>query len=367
VGNPFDEGGQNPFGNQQPCTGSDLCYPAFLDESALPLWDRSLSRLLQSGKRLVMVGGSDAHGDFNYQVSSKDGIDADRSSDNALGKVRTVVLAPSNSMGDVLDAIKKGRAVVTDGPMLTFGVDLTGDGTIEQDGDAQLGSTVEHPEGSQLEFVFKWQTTPEFGDITKVLLFRGTSATDRNPDTYDVVADTASIGFCDSTHKTAATCRIVLSPDSILSPPPDGTTYYYRAVGFSGPDLSYRCITNPLWVKGAPPAPPPSSAGEPCQRAADCQPGLTCVDSVCQAWCGIGWTECPSGYECSSSSSVCVASTQEADGDRDQQSRFVVSCGVSSGSPPIRGVWLAALVSLLVPIRQARRSRREPKWAWRHR
>lgn len=344
VSNPFDS--YLGLDNTYNCSPSPECYPFSLDDYAIPLWDSMLSSTVKSGKRITAIAGSDAHGHFNFDSATDLGLNLDYGTDNALGKVRTVVSARSKDMSDVLDAIRKGRVVMTDGPMFTVGVDLTGDGTIDQEADAQVGATVEHPEGSHLEFVLKWQSTSEFGDISRIVLYRGTSSSGALPDAYSVI-ETLTPSPCDFADKKAASCRIDLGPSSVLAPPPNGTTYYYRAVAYSGSTQSYRCLTNPIWVKGAPPAPPPSEAGAACTHSYDCADGLTCVDNSCQSWCGLGWPDCPTGLVCDPDTSVCAPGPEDADSGSDE-SRYSISCQMGTNDARAGIAFLCGVLVILM-------------------
>ena len=72
---------------------------------SLDKWDALLVSRLSEGQKIFINGGSDAHGDLNYSTS----LDIPSScvcSDNALGKVRTLVYSPGKNRGSVLDGLK---------------------------------------------------------------------------------------------------------------------------------------------------------------------------------------------------------------------------------------------------------------------
>ncbi|HEY3451429.1 MAG TPA: MopE-related protein, partial [Myxococcales bacterium] len=249
---PHEPGGLNPFtsGNLigSPCDpASAECHPAYLDAQALPVWDELLSKGCAASRvGPFAIAGSDAHGDFNYMTLTSSTLKIDTVTDNALGRARTAVLAPTGGIDDVLDAVARGRAVLTDGPMVTFGVDLTGDGTIDQiEQDAQLGSQVFLLPGAPLRLRFKWQSTAEFGDLTSLRLLRGDGATVRAPAAYGLFADPEGLGDCELAGRSEGTCAIDVSASATMGLPPVGATAYFRVEAKSG---EYRALTNPIWV-----------------------------------------------------------------------------------------------------------------------
>ena len=82
--------------------------------------------------KVFLAAGSDAHGDFNYEATL-DVVDflgkpsrglSGYAEDNALGKISTIVYAPEG-MGpkgeNILRALKSGRSVLSNGPLLIAG------------------------------------------------------------------------------------------------------------------------------------------------------------------------------------------------------------------------------------------------------
>jgi hypothetical protein len=173
--------------------------------------------------------------------------------------VRTVAFTPTFTIDAVLDALEAGRTVLTDGPMLAFGIDKTGDGTIDQLADGQIGSLQKVGETSSLDLLFKWQSTAEFGEVGRVVLVRGTKATGSKPATYELLTDPEGLGSCKDAARLAGTCKVTLGRTGALALPPAGTTYYYRAMALSGAG-KFRCLTNPIWIQGTT-DPGPTDAG----------------------------------------------------------------------------------------------------------
>ena len=120
--------------------------------------------------RPVFIAGSDAHGDFNHSV----GVGWDYQlhgmiSDNALGRVRTVVHLPRHPslhvppIRQILAALKQGACVVTDGPVLELSL---------RQGDqvAYLGEVLGMQGNDQPEASITVHTTPEFGSAEQIEL-----------------------------------------------------------------------------------------------------------------------------------------------------------------------------------------------------
>ncbi|MGC4120328.1 MAG: MopE-related protein [Myxococcales bacterium] len=249
---PHETGGLNPFtaGDRigSPCDpASAECHPSYLDAQALPVWDELLSQGCAASRAgPFAIAGSDAHGDFNYMSLTSSTLKIDTVTDNAMGKARTVVLSPTGGIADLLDALAAGRAVMTDGPMVAFGVDLTGDGTFDQrDQDAQVGSHVYLLPRSPLLLRFKWASTAEFGDLTGLRLLRGDGATGRTPASYALFADAEGLGDCDQAAHGDGACAADVSASTTVGLPAIGATAYYRVEAKAG---EYRALTNPIWV-----------------------------------------------------------------------------------------------------------------------
>jgi hypothetical protein len=174
-------------------------------------WDRMLRWGLDSGRtraiswlpsgeprRLFMAGGSDAHGDFSYR---RDGYMQENSkmTDTAIAKVRNLVfagtprnpcplkidcnppttpVATTHSQDQVVAALADGRFAVTDGPALRVVIDRNRNGLID-DSDLPMGSIADLygstnlGGGEDLPLIVEWQSTEEFGPVSKIDLYVG--------------------------------------------------------------------------------------------------------------------------------------------------------------------------------------------------
>jgi len=125
--------------------------------------------------RFYIIAGSDAHGSFNY--SNTDfvmGLTADVH-DNALGRLGTLVYCPSGMGANgehVLNALKNGHAIMSDGPVIAMGMDVNNDHLNEFiSGDEVLLSSAQY-QNSKIHLQIA--NTAEFGNIQSCRLIVGT-------------------------------------------------------------------------------------------------------------------------------------------------------------------------------------------------
>ena len=172
---PWDD-----FDAGSPYTGEDAYPGEFL--TGIALWDALLAAGLGEDppRKLFIAGGSDAHGDFNY-ASFLD-LD-DYATDNAMGKVQTVVPVPGPyapgdlpPMTDLLAAFRDGRGSVSDGLFLAIGIDLDGDGDSDDVEDIAQGQSFEFGSDEVFSLLLRWASLPEFGPVSEVRLHLGTAA-----------------------------------------------------------------------------------------------------------------------------------------------------------------------------------------------
>lgn len=201
--------------------------------------------------KVFLAAGSDAHGDFNYEATM-DSVDflskptrafAGYAEDNAFGKLSTVVHCPQG-MGargeSVLKALREGRSVLSNGPLLIAGIDVDGDGQLAGEKDVWPGGQAmidkRHPPSVQIQ----WETSPEFGRVTSLRLILGTSAGESAPDEIPIPAgkELSSKG---------------LSPVG-LQPVLDSLGLAWAYIRFEARTRNsggeeFRCYTNPLWIR----------------------------------------------------------------------------------------------------------------------
>jgi hypothetical protein len=142
---------------------------------------------------VFMAGGSDAHGDLNYRREGAvfgwtDAIDS------AIGKPRNLVyvgLARPKTIANgqstvaqsqVVDGLRSGNFVVTDGPIVRVALDVNNSGLID-DGDVPMGGVGDLRTRS-IPLLVEWKSTAEFGPVTSVDIFVGSQAGTRDGVVY---------------------------------------------------------------------------------------------------------------------------------------------------------------------------------------
>jgi len=232
------------------------------------IWDRYMSQHLNNFRKKVLVlGGSDAHGDFNYAIAKTPTVGADWYAEaTALGAWRTAVYCPGGLTRDnILNGLKNGRTVVTDGPVMIFGIDMNNDGGIYDAVDMMIGDGDNNEDGvidhkarlfgackdsgtttvnptSYINFMFEWQSNNLFGPVDSIVLYQGTSTTGDHPDQLcKLIPSNGQQGTMNYKYYW-----ILEAEDSVNS--------YFRAIAYSqsgsGVGQQYRCFTNPIWIRG---------------------------------------------------------------------------------------------------------------------
>ncbi len=258
-------------------------------------WDELIMRAITQGnqagrvpRKIFASAGSDAHGDFNYGVGFKGSFVA---SDGAIGIPRTYIRIGTGkpTVEGVLRALGSGAAVMTDGPLAVFGVDLDGNGAVDP-AEPHIGdSALLKPSSRQTARLrIEWQSTPEFGPVEKlrVIRLRGNLALGR-PES--ILPATNQIGPAESTIDLAVPSFSGIMEIPLARYLPDsGNWFAFRVEAYShtgeavddqprevsiqfqdsqtrtftmddwwGNDASYngrpyRCLTNPIWLKVGP-------------------------------------------------------------------------------------------------------------------
>lgn len=136
-------------------------------------------RLLLQGRRLTVIAGNDAHGNFNrYRQIALPGLWLEESEDHRFGVARTMVnIEDKIDRETVIDALQHGSSVITTGPAL--------DMTIRTEKNIQigLGSTL-NTRHAAIEV--RGKTIPEFGSFTILRCFSGDYATRKETCCYEL-------------------------------------------------------------------------------------------------------------------------------------------------------------------------------------
>ncbi len=122
-------------------------------------------QLLLQRRKLPLIGGNDAHGDFNrYRSLGVPFLSIAESFNRYLGYIRTGVYIKDTSEEAILDAVRNGMTFVTSGPFLTISsTGYTEDCIISHDDFSQKENTVS----------FVGISTHEFGIPSTLSVFRG--------------------------------------------------------------------------------------------------------------------------------------------------------------------------------------------------
>jgi len=210
--------------------------------AGIALWDACLRANLTAGpggssRRVLLTGGSDAHGDFNYATYF--GLD-NYATDNAIGKVQTVVYVPGllepdalPPMGEILAGLRAGRAVVTDGPFLEIGVDRDASGDWYGAADVMIGGAAVLDPAST-EIGVRWASLPEFGPVVSIRVLTG-----------NATATTVLVAWDPSQSGEGWAGGTVLPLDAFAL---DGSSYLRAELTTDDGTAGHRAYTNPIWI-----------------------------------------------------------------------------------------------------------------------
>ncbi|MFQ5706853.1 MAG: CehA/McbA family metallohydrolase [bacterium] len=183
-------------------------------------------QLLLEGRRLFISGGNDAHGNFNrFRQIGFPFFTMRENHEHLFGKVRTgVFLEQELSLGTLLDAIGKGRMVVTDGPFAEISL------VRESDNQTGIGESA-HGRFSTMRI--RARSSPEFGALSALQIYRGDLEQRK-----EMVWQTLH-------HFAGPYCH-----EQCLPLPEKGGAFYYRAELYSqNGEKQHCCLTNPIWVR----------------------------------------------------------------------------------------------------------------------
>jgi hypothetical protein len=210
--------------------------------NGLQIWNGSLKgmdegvarwrELLLAGKKVFIIAGDDAHGNFNRfrQV----GIPHLRMREHhwhLFGRTRTAVLIDDRlTLSSLMGALRMGRACITTGPIMDLQI------VCESGRYARIGETITEPIRN---FVVEAKSSPEFGKLQRVVVWLG-----------DLQERSEKVLF--ETNNCAE--PFSFSHDEILNLP-IGHFYLRGEVQSAGSDflpepaLPCRALTNPIWVE----------------------------------------------------------------------------------------------------------------------
>lgn len=181
--------------------------------------------LLLQGRRIFISGGNDAHGNFNrFRQIGFPFFTMRENHKHIFGKVRTgVYLEDDLSLKGILEAFKRGRMVITNGPFLNIKVK----NELEQQ--ARLGEAIS---GNSFQIEIECHSTPEFGILKQIQIYRGDLVHKKEKTIKQINHFSAPFQHSE---------RIVVIEN--IGPS------YFRAELFS--EISskiFHCLTNPIWI-----------------------------------------------------------------------------------------------------------------------
>ena len=203
--------------------------------------------------KTFIAAGSDAHGDLDFEATM-DVTDflgsASRSlngyaEDNAMGRISTLVYAPGG-MGpkgeNVLRALRDGRTVGSNGPILIAGFDRNANGSLDDSGDVGIGQEISCPLKSLPPLQLEWASSEEFGPLQSIRLIVGTLAGELPP--VEVPVPPA---------KSLASNGLVSVDLGPVLAPGSQDWKYIRLVATTrnSANNEFRCYTNPIWIRAS--------------------------------------------------------------------------------------------------------------------
>ncbi|MDZ7372888.1 MAG: CehA/McbA family metallohydrolase [candidate division KSB1 bacterium] len=186
-------------------------------DRALALW----VQLLVAGRRLGLLAGNDAHGNFGrFRQIGLPFVSMREGHRQLFGRAKTVVrLDGPPTREELLRQLRRARAVITDGPFVEIR-GVKGDGSCLQAGEA----ATERPRSL---YVYA-ASTPEFGYVREIRLWLGRSSGE-------------------TLYRILRPNRLVYRFETELPFPPHQDSGYVRASLFTRERGDHFALTNPIW------------------------------------------------------------------------------------------------------------------------
>ena len=144
--------------------GFQLLNGSFDDdfEEALQLWIKSLLK----GQKKYIYAGNDAHGNFNrFRQVKIPMLSVWDHTNQILGKCRTGIMLSENvSVKSILDALRQGRCVISDGPLMELKIET------KEGKSYSLGGAIN---GDNIYISVECSSTSEYGNLDSFELFLG--------------------------------------------------------------------------------------------------------------------------------------------------------------------------------------------------
>jgi hypothetical protein len=115
------------------------------------------------GRRIHIFGGNDAHGNFNrFRQVKLPMLFLHENDRNLFGRITTRVKSKSLDKSGIVNALKSGCAVISDGPVLDISV-------VADNHETVIGGTALQTAESCIRI--RWASSPEFGAVETICLF----------------------------------------------------------------------------------------------------------------------------------------------------------------------------------------------------
>jgi hypothetical protein len=122
-------------------------------------------KALLQGKRLFALAGNDAHGNFNrFRQIGIPFLKIHEMEHQLFGKMRTGVFLDALSEGNILNSLRSGRSIITDGPVANLHVISS---------TPQMSSIGCSFTGTKQTVVFEVRSSTEYGSIELLKIFKG--------------------------------------------------------------------------------------------------------------------------------------------------------------------------------------------------
>jgi hypothetical protein len=201
--------------------------------------------------KVFVAAGTDAHGDFNYEATM-DAVDflskpsrglSGYAENNVMGKLTTVVHCPSG-MGrrgeNVLQALRQGQSVISNGPLLIAGFDRDSNGSLDDAQDISMGQEISSTLKEFPPLQLYWTSSKEFGPLKSLRLIVGSSSGESGPE--EIPIPPGKEMRTEGLYPLDLRARLEKL----------GNAWGYvrlEARTASGAAEEFRCYTNPIWVR----------------------------------------------------------------------------------------------------------------------
>jgi hypothetical protein len=183
--------------------------------------------MLNRGQRKFLLAGNDAHGNFNRYVQISIPMLSFRENEKQLfGKMRTAVCTHAVTEQAIIEAMGRGKTVITNGPLLIF--------SLETDA-PDVGTVGETVSGSRFVVKFHGRSTEEFGMFKRITFYIGIIGKGEKV-LFDIqqFADPFTIHRISDWHHAEFFSYIRA----------EATTHHGH-----GPESEGFCYTNPIWIQ----------------------------------------------------------------------------------------------------------------------